>query len=138
MAALEGAPAGAGSMVPRTLAQPHWLAVSEALPAGVQLDREAVELTAPRNAVWAHADYEVAQAQFEAVNAVAHARLELAQAKRAVVHAHVPPPQHLRAERSETWDSGVRGMLDGIGLLWGGGGRPRYDPRSPGADELHA
>ena len=82
------------------------------LHSGVMLDPLAVELRAPPREVWAHANYEVAQTQLEVVQAVAQAKLELAQAKRAVVHAHVPG--------DELWDGGMRGMLDGIGQMWSG------------------
>ena len=90
----------------------------------------------PRH-VWAHTDYEVAQTQLEVVQAVARAKMEAALAKRAVVHAHVPPPRARSPARGgggEMWDGGMRGMLDGITRLWvvpdgaapqRGGGRSR-------------
>ena len=69
----------------------HLSASHASLPSGVHLDPNPTELSAPPQEVWAHADYEVAQTQLEVVQAMAMAKMEAAKAKRAVVHAHVPP-----------------------------------------------
>ena len=68
-----------------------WRGAEETPTSGVHLDHAAIGLSAPSGQVLAHADYEVAQTQFEVMQAMAQARLELAAAKRAVVHSHVRP-----------------------------------------------
>ena len=56
---------------------------------GVVVSAEPVSMAGPQNEVYAHANWELAQMKLTAAQSVADAQLELAQAKMAVVHAHV-------------------------------------------------
>jgi len=68
----------------------------------------AVPVTAPPQQVMSHAVFEVAQTRLEAVQEVAQAKLQLAQAKLAVVSAHVGPSEG-------TW---VGNVLESFASIW--------------------